>query len=104
MVGIDDSQKSDARSSVIFEIYGNAKEMGEKPVLLARSPVLSNATLRSWAFDLELGTRFKELHLVVTDAVTASPPIMRTGWTQDSSSGQKNETTHHRRISLQGLR
>jgi hypothetical protein len=29
---------------------------------------LYNATLRSWAFDLVLGTRFKELHLVVTDA------------------------------------
>ncbi len=68
VVGIDDSQKNDPRSSVVFEVYGNVKEMGEKPAMIARSPVLSNATLRNWAFDLELNTRFKELHLVVTDA------------------------------------
>lgn len=68
VVGIDDSQKGDPRSSVVFEVYGNVKEMGEKPVLLGRSFMLSKGTLRNWAFDLELNTRFKELHLVVTDA------------------------------------
>ena len=68
LVGIDDSQKSNPRSSVVFQVFGNVKEMGEKPVLIAESPALSDKSLRSWAFDLELNTRFKELHLVVTDA------------------------------------
>ena len=67
VVGIDDSQKNDPRSSVVFEVYGDVKEMGEKPALIAASPVLSDKTLRTWAFDVELGSRFKELRLVVTD-------------------------------------
>ena len=68
VVGIDDSQKNDPRSSVMFQVFGDVKEMGEKPLLIAKSPVLSDKSLRNWAFDLELNTRFKELHLVVTDA------------------------------------
>jgi hypothetical protein len=68
LVGIDDSQKQDPRSSVVFQIYGNVREMGEKPALIAESPVLSDKTLRTWAFNLDLNTRFKELHLFVTDA------------------------------------
>jgi hypothetical protein len=68
VVGIDDSQKKDPRSSVVFQVFGNVKEMGEKPVLIAESPMLSDKSRRSWAFNLELSTRFKELHLVVTDA------------------------------------
>jgi hypothetical protein len=68
VVGIDDTQKNDPRSSVVFQVFGNVKEMGEKPVLIAESPVLSDKSLRSWTFNLELSTRFKELHLVVTDA------------------------------------
>ncbi len=68
VVGIDDSQKTDPRSSVVFLVFGDVKEMGEKPVLIAKSPVLSDMSLRTWAFNLELNTRFKELHLVVTDA------------------------------------
>ncbi len=67
VVGLDDSQKADERASVAFEVYGDVKEMGEAPVLLGQSPVLSNKTIRAWAFDLELNTRFKELRLVVTD-------------------------------------
>ena len=66
--GIDDSQKNDPRSSVVFQVFGNVMEMGEKPVLIAESPVLSDKSLRNWAFNLELSTRFKELRLVVTDA------------------------------------
>ncbi len=42
--------------------------MGEKPVLIAKSPVLSDKSLRNWTFNLELNARFKELHLVATDA------------------------------------
>jgi len=68
VVGIDDSQKNDPRSSVVFQVCGDLKEMGEKPVLIAQSPVLSDRSLRSWAFDLELSTRFKDLRLIVTDA------------------------------------
>jgi hypothetical protein len=68
VVGIDDSQKNDPRSSVVFQVYGDVKEMGEKPALIAESPVLSDKSLRSWAFNLELNSRFKQLRLVVTDA------------------------------------
>ena len=68
MAGLDDEKKSDPRSSVAFEVYGDVKEMGEAPVLLAQSPSLSSATLRSWTFNVELNARFKELRLVVTDA------------------------------------
>jgi hypothetical protein len=68
VAGLDDEKLDDPRSSVAFEIYGDVKEMGEPPVLLARSPVLSSRTIRFWAFDLELNLRFKELRLVVTDA------------------------------------
>ena len=67
-VGLDDEIAGDGRSTVTFEVYGDVKEMGEKPVLLGKSPVLSTNTLRSWAFDLALNARYKQLHLVVTDA------------------------------------
>lgn len=66
-VGIDDAARKDERSSVMFEVYGDVLEMGEKPVLLAQSPVLSPKELGSWNFNIELNTRFKEVRLVVTD-------------------------------------
>ena len=68
VVGVDDAVKSDERASVVFQVYGDVKEMGEKPVLIAESPVLSDRTIRTWAFNLELNTRYKQLRLVVTDA------------------------------------
>ena len=68
VVGLDDEKQDDPRSSVIFETYGDVKEMGELPVMLARSPILSSKTVRFWTFDLKLNSRFKELRLVVTDA------------------------------------
>lgn len=68
VVGLDDAVKSDERASVVFQVYGDVKEMGEKPVLIVESPVLSDRTLRTWAFNLELNTRYKQLRLVVTDA------------------------------------
>ncbi len=58
----------DKRASVVFEIYGDVKEMGETPVLLGRSPVLSPKTITSWSFDLPLDARYREIRLVVTDA------------------------------------
>ena len=67
-VGIDDAARQDARASVIFEVYGDVNEMGEKPVLLAQSPVLTTKELSSWNFNVELNTRFKEVRLVVKDA------------------------------------
>ena len=68
VVGLDDEKLDDPRSSVTFEVYGDVKEMGEQPVLLAKTPALSSKTVRSWAFNVELDARFKELRLVVTDA------------------------------------
>ena len=68
VVGVDDSQRKGERASVMFEVYGDVKEMGEKPVLLAQSPVLSATSLFTWNFNVELNARFKELRLVVTDA------------------------------------
>ena len=68
VAGIDDSQRKDERTSVTFDVYGDVKEMGEAPVLLAQSPVLSAATTFTWNFNIELTTRYKELRLVVTDA------------------------------------
>jgi hypothetical protein len=68
VVGLDDEKRDDPRSSVTFEVYGDVKEMGESPVLIAKSPKLWTKTLRSWAFDVELSARFRELRLVVTDA------------------------------------
>ena len=68
VVGLDDEKQDDPRSSVIFEVYGDVQEMGEKPVLLAKSPRLCSKTVRAWSFDIELGSRYRELRLVVTDA------------------------------------
>jgi hypothetical protein len=67
-VGLDDEKRNDPRGSITFEVYGDVREMGEPPVLLAASPVLSAKTIRDWAFDLPLNARFKQLRLVVTDA------------------------------------
>lgn len=68
IAGIDDEKESDERASVTFEVYGDVKEMGEEPELLAKSPVLSTKGARAWAFNEELTERHRELRLVVTDA------------------------------------
>ena len=68
VAGLDDEVRNDPRASVTLEVYGDAKEKGEQPVLLGQSPVLSAETIRAWNFNIELNTRFKELRLVVTDA------------------------------------
>jgi hypothetical protein len=67
-VGLDDEERRDERASVTFEVYGDVKEMGEAPVLLGQSPLLSSKTIRAWNFNVELNSRFKELRLVITDA------------------------------------
>lgn len=66
-VGIDAAARQDARASVVFEVYGDVNEMGEKPVLLAQSPVLTAKETASWNFNVELNTRFKEVRLAVKD-------------------------------------
>jgi hypothetical protein len=65
--GIDDAARKDERASVVFEIYGDVLEMGEKPVLLGQSPVLTPKDLATWNFNVELNSRFKEVRLVVKD-------------------------------------
>ncbi len=68
VVGIDDEVKDDPRASVMFQILGDVKEMGEKPIVIAQSPRLDNQHLRTWAFQVELDPRFREIQLIVTDA------------------------------------
>ncbi len=67
-VGLDDEKKTDPRSSITANIYGDAQEMGEDPVLLAKSPVLCDKTVRMWHFNIPLSTRIKTVRLVITDA------------------------------------
>jgi hypothetical protein len=68
VVGLDDEVASDKRASVVFGVYGDSKVAGENPVLLSESPILAANTSRSWAFDVELNPRFKELLLSVSEA------------------------------------
>ena len=68
VVGLDDEEIEDPRGSVAFEVYGDVREMGETPVLFGPSPVLASKTIRSWAFNVDLNTRFQQIRLVVTDA------------------------------------
>ena len=68
VVGLDDAVKTDTSASVVFRIVGDVKEMGEPPVVLAESLRLDNVHIRTWAFDVELDPRFREIQLVVTDA------------------------------------
>lgn len=67
IAGLDDDKKDDPRSSVIFKVIGDVKEMGEPPVVLAESPVLNSKTVRSWNFNVELTDRIKEVQLIVED-------------------------------------
>jgi hypothetical protein len=67
-VGLDDEKQTDPRASVVAKVYGDAGEMGERPALLATSPLLSDRTVRIWHFDVPLTARVRKVHLVVTDA------------------------------------
>jgi hypothetical protein len=68
VVGLDDEVLDDefARGSVCFEVYAWVHETS--PVLLGKSPLLSPKTVCSWALDLKLDSRFKQIGLVVADA------------------------------------
>lgn len=63
-VGVDDAARN-RKPTLQFEVYGDVKEMGEKPVLLKQSPELSKDTAWTWHFDVELDPRFKELKVIV---------------------------------------
>jgi hypothetical protein len=67
-VGLDDEQRTDPRSSVVVQILGESGEAGERPALLARSPLLSDRTVRIWHFNLALSPRVRKVHLLVADA------------------------------------
>jgi len=73
IVGIDQAALKDSSARLVFEVYGDVKEMGEPPVLLAQSPTLSSIDLTSWAFDVTLNSRFKEIRLVVKNVSPGSP-------------------------------
>ena len=68
VAGIDDADSHSREASVVLEVYGDVKEMGEQPMLLAKSPELSSKLITHWAFDVHLDPRFREIRLVVTDA------------------------------------
>ena len=70
VVGLDDEVLYDewGRGSVCFDVYGDVNEPGVPPTLLAKSPVLSPKTIRHWAFNVELNSRFKAIELIVSDA------------------------------------
>jgi hypothetical protein len=67
-VGLDDEQKHDPRASVVAKVYGDVKEMGEKPELLAESPVLSDGSIRFWHIQATLSPRHRQVRLVIEDA------------------------------------
>ena len=67
IAGIDDEVAATG-GSVTFEVYGDTKQPGSQPELLAASPVIGIKNCKSrWSFDLPLKPEFKELRLVVTD-------------------------------------
>ena len=68
IVGLDDPKQKHRDASCVFEVYGDVQEMGEPPVLLSRSPEVSGKSIPTWAFNIELNSRYKELRLVVTDS------------------------------------
>ncbi len=67
-VGLDDEKRTDPRSSIVARLYGDAGEMGERPELLAESPLLSDETLRIWHFNVPLSSRVRRVHLQIDEA------------------------------------
>jgi len=67
VVGIDDVMKGWEQSFIRFKVPGDVVEMGEDPSVMAQSPVLENATLRKWYFDITLDERYREVVLVVEE-------------------------------------
>jgi hypothetical protein len=68
VVGVDDSMRGrETGGTMTFRVVGSVREMGEDPVIIGESPLLSAETIYSWAFNLELDPRFKELRLEVDE-------------------------------------
>lgn len=68
VTGIDDAKKDRGETSVKFVVIGDVLEMGEPPVTLAESPILTNYTLNKWHFNIPIDERLKVIRLVVQDA------------------------------------
>ena len=54
-------------ASIVFKVIGDVKEMGEPPVVISSTPVLTGKN-PIWHFNVKLDPRFKELSMVVDDA------------------------------------
>jgi hypothetical protein len=65
-VGIDDSQRSDPRASIVCEVI--AEDATGKKQTLAKSPVLQSGKQMQHSFDMPLPAGTTKLHLVVDDA------------------------------------
>jgi len=51
-VGIDDEERDDERSSILFQVMSDNGRKNTTQPLLARSPVLHNSGIRHWYFDV----------------------------------------------------
>ena len=66
IAGIDDSQRSDPRASIVCEVI--AEDAASKKQTLAKSPVLQSGKQMQHSFDVSLPAGTAKLHLVVDDA------------------------------------
>ncbi|MCX6876271.1 MAG: NPCBM/NEW2 domain-containing protein [Verrucomicrobia bacterium] len=64
--GIDDSQRADARASIVCQVIAEDAAGQQQP--LAKSPVLQSGQQMQHAFDVPLPAGTAKLHLVVDDA------------------------------------
>ena len=65
-MGLDDSQRADARASIICQITAETADGTRK--LLAKTPLLATGKLCQWNFELTLPPATVKLHLLVEDA------------------------------------
>jgi len=69
LVGVDDRMRDRTEgATVACRVTGSVREMGEDPVVLGESPLLSAETLHTWAFDVKLDPRLKEIRLEADEA------------------------------------
>jgi hypothetical protein len=70
-------EKSDI-AKVKFSLVGDVLEMGEPPVVLSVSPLITNTVGNIWHFDVELDPRMKQVQLVVEPEL--SPKNLDVNW------------------------
>jgi hypothetical protein len=58
-----DNKTMPVSGQFVYSVIGDVLEMGELPVEIARSPVLSAGQNTTWNFDVPLDSRFKEIKL-----------------------------------------